>query len=410
MFSFFCHRWPLARGAVFIEILVSGLFVSHPLIANPDYLIARDVPAIIGTSRKNLVAIFNAGTIDKPDFRMQKPTVVPVGEDGKIIWFKNDAWRSEPIIARDRILIEEDMLGQPAKGRFALQGCTPKNGAYFKNKRGTMWLASCDETVTKKIDDKTKRVIYDEAGGAINSRFYRYQFKPENQMLFKEVALRGDQEMILARDSDLYIRSDVKNFFTLNFSSADIESKMMDYRIEPLTALASLGFYLKVLFFKLTLDLRTDVAFFESSANIPMVMTLPVNAAKRLNPKSGVLYSFQLGDRITKESLNVNMPVLKSNSIFGEYAAEGIAYCGEYCRYDMVLSSSGKRLKLQIAMARHLVEKGFFPWFVSDVEALQKDMGWSLRSDLSMNQRVGIYFEVSRLPKGSHPWDFWISF
>jgi hypothetical protein len=104
------------------------------------------------------------------------------------------------------------------------------------------------------------------------------------------------------------------------------------------------------------------------------------------------------------------MPVLKSNSIFGEYAAEGLPYCGEYCRYDMVLSSSGKRLKLQIAMARHLVEKGFFPWFVSDVEALQKDMGWSLRSDLSMNQRVGIYFEVSRLPKGSHPWDFWISF
>lgn len=410
LFRFFSHKKPLWFPALFIQILTAGLFYSDRASCNPEFVIAKDVPGIIGLPRKSLVVVFNVGTTEKPDFRMQKPTVVPISDQGKILWYKDDSWRSEPINFRDRILIEQDMLGRPASGRLAFQGCTPKNGALYKNRRGTLWLASCDESVTKKIDDRIMRVVYDEAGGAINSRFYRYTFKPENQMLFKEVSLKGDSDMILAKDSDLYIRSDVKNFFTLNFSSADIESKMMDYRVEPLTALASLGFYLRVLFFKLTLDLRTDVAFFESSANIPMVMTLPVNAAKRLNSKSGVLYSFQLGDNITKESLRVNMPTLKSNSIFGEFSAEGLPYCLDYCRYDMILPSAGKRLKLQITMAKNLVEKGFFPWFVSDVSAMRKDMDWSLRSDLGMNQRVGIYFEVSKLPKGSHPWDFWISF
>jgi hypothetical protein len=354
--------------------------------------------------------MFNAGQADKPDFRMQKPDVIPVSNDGKILWFKDFSWKSEPLNIRDRLILEQDMLGSPVKGRYAFEGCWPRNGEMVRTKKGTAWIASCPDSVIRKINEKTMRVVYDEKAGSIASRFYKYRFKQENQMLFDEVTLKGYPDVVLARDSDLYIRSDVKNFFTLNFSSSDIESKMMERRIEPLTALASIGFYLKVLFFKLTLDLRTDVAFFESSANIPMVMTLPVNASKRLNSKSGVLYSFQLGDAITKESLTVNMPTLQSNSIFGDFSSEGLIYCGDYCRYDFVVPSAGKRLKLQIVMARHLVEKGFFPWFVPDVDARQKDMKWSLRSDMSLNQRVGIYFEVSKLPKGSHPWDFWISF
>ncbi len=404
------QRRPLWWTPLFIQILTGSLFYSQALRGNPEFILAKDVPGLVGKSRKSAVVIFNVGTPEKPDFRMQSPSIVPVSSDGKISWFKDLAWKLESVNIRDRFVIEEDMLGRAVQGRFAFEGCTPRNGEIVKFRRGTAWLASCENSVVGKINDKTMRVVYDENAGSIASRFYKYKFKPENQMLFDEVTLKGTSNVVLAKDSDLYIRSDVKNFFTLNFSSSDIESKMMDRRIEPLTALASIGFYLKVLFFKLTLDLRTDVAFFESSANIPMVMTLPVNASKRLNSKSGVLYSFQLGDAITKDSLSVNMPLLKSNSIFGDFSADGLAYCGEFCRFDLVVPSGGKRLKLQITMARHLVEKGFFPWFVGDVGALQKDMSWSLRSDMALNQRVGIYFEVSKLPKGSHPWDFWISF
>jgi hypothetical protein len=194
-------------------------------------------------------------------------------------------------------------------------------------------MASCSEEITKTINAKINRVSYDEARGSVTSRFYNYKFKKDNNMLFEEVSLKSSPDVVIARDSDLYIRSDVKNFFTLNFSSADIESKLIEKRIDSLAALASLGFYLKVLFFKLTLDLRTDVAFFESSANIPMVMTLPVTASKRLHRKSGVLYSFQLGDAVSTTALKVDMPILKDKSIDGNFIQPGLVFCRDICQY-----------------------------------------------------------------------------
>jgi hypothetical protein len=62
---------------------------------------------------------------------------------------------------------------------------------------------------------------------------------------------------------------------------------------------------------------------------------------------------------------------------------------------------------MKINIHKSLVEKGMFPWFVRDVSKEREKMGWSIAESKG---RVGLYFEVSRLPKGSHPWDFWISF
>jgi hypothetical protein len=396
--------------AFIIQIFTVGLFYSAPLSANPEYISGGEVLGVVGKPRNSLVVVFNVGTLEHPDLRMQRPTVVPLGDQGKILWFKDQVWQSEPLVITDKIIVEKDMLGAAVRRHFTLDGCIPTNGDIVRTVNGTAWLASCNDTVTRTLNKNVMRVVYDEPANSVSSRFYRYKFKPENQMLFSEVALRSGSNQVVARDSDLYIRADVRNFFSLNFSSRDIESKMMDHRVEPLAALASLGFYLKILFFRLTLDLRTDVAFFESAANIPMVMTLPVDAQKRLHPKSGVLYSFELGDGVRKGDLNINMPVLMSDSISGDFIGKGKSYCRELCLYDISLKTSEKTLKMQISIARHLVEKGFFPWYVDDVAAAKQNMNWALKQQQLSKQRVGIYFEVSKLPKGSHPWDFWISF
>jgi hypothetical protein len=80
------------------------------------------------------------------------------------------------------------------------------------------------------------------------------------------------------------------------------------------------------------------------------------------------------------------------------------------CEYRLEIPTEQKRLLLKITIDPVLVRRGMFPWFVPDVKALQNDMKWSLPSSLDLKNRVGLYFEVSGLPKGSHPWDFWISF
>ena len=65
---------------------------------------------------------------------------------------------------------------------------------------------------------------------------------------------------------------------------------------------------------------------------------------------------------------------------------------------------------MEIVLPRQVVELGMFPWFVSDIGAATKEMGWKLPEKLDLKNRVGIYFEVSGRPKGSHPWDFKMSF
>ena len=391
-----------------------GLFYSATGKAEPVFVFASEIRALLGTSRSQLVAIYNQGTPEAPDFRMARPAVVPVGKDGKIIWFDNESWRRRGLETLDRVIIEQDMLGQTAAKVHVFAGCLPRRGERLEVAGRVVWLASCDQGVVDKISTKASRVIYDPQAATVASSLYSYKFKASNHMLFERVAISGKTPKVIVTDSDLYIRSDIKNFFTLNFNSGDIESKIEERRGESLSQLASVGFYLRVLFFKLTLDLRTDVAFFESSANIPMVMTLPVNASKRLNRKSGVLYSFKVDDAIDLSAIRPSMPTLTPSNIEGDIAAAGLLACGalseQACEYRLEIPAEQKRLLLQINIDPVLVRRGMFPWFVPDVKALQNDMKWSLPSSLDLKNRVGLYFEVSGLPKGSHPWDFWISF
>lgn len=402
----FCRQVIKLRVS-FTQKIVVGLFLSQAAQAHPQYKFAYDFPSLLQKPRSSIIVIFNAGSADKPDFRLALPAIVPVTRDGKILWFDNDAWRSEPFNGTDRVVIEKDMLGSDVRSNYSFPGCLPKGGEKFVTEQGVAWMASCNQDVIAKIDSKVRRVVYDPAGGQILSRFYSYKFKKDNHMLFDEVKLRGASDFIIAKDSHLYIRSDVRNFFTLNFSSADIESDLKQKRIDPLAAFASLGFYLKVLFFKLTLDLSTDVAFYESSANIPMVMTLPVNAHARLHRKSGVLYNFRLGEQLDPKSIKVNMPLLDSNALKSDFEKVGLTYCTDICRYEIEVANPIKVVRMKINIARNLVEKGMFPWFVDDLAKHREAMRWTLDD---YKGRVGLYFEVSKLPKGSHPWDFWLTF
>jgi hypothetical protein len=386
---------------------MAGLFLSNTAFGVPEYRTAADFPSLLQLPRSTITVIYNEGTRSRPNFKMALPAIVPVSKDGKIIWFKDELWRSEPFNGSDRVIFEKDMLGSDATGKYSFPGCQPRHGEKLETPKGVAWLVSCPTDITKTIDRQSHRVIYKPEAHEILSRFYSYKFKKENHMLFESVTLRGDQEHVISQDSHLYIRSDVKNFFTLDFSSDDIESQLKHKRIDPLAAFASLGFYLKVLFFKITLDLTTDVVFYERSANIPMMMTLPVNAYDMLHRKSGVLYNFRLGDGVDPKAIKVKMPVLEAQNLTNNFEKNGLSFCQTTCTYELEIPNPVKPLQMKIQIARSLVERGMFPWFVDDVGKHKTAMRWDLEDD---KNRLGLYFEVSKLPKGSHPWDFWLTF
>jgi len=229
-------------------------------------------------------------------------------------------------------------------------------------------------------------------------------------MLFDSISFKNSNgvPVQVATDADILIRADIKNFFTMQFDSTDIVTQMKAYRIEPFAALASLNFYLKILFFRISLDLETDVQFFKDSAHIPMVITIPRDANQRLNRKSGVLYSFALSENM-REIRPVKMPVLNPDKLSIQ---EGLEYCdGNICSYEVSFQTSAvanKVLTLMLKLPRRLAEFGMIPRFVVDVGDSAPAMQWSMpRSQRGMH-RVGLYLEVSGLPKSQHPWDVWL--
>jgi hypothetical protein len=302
----------------------------------------------------------------------------------------------------DRVSMVHGAFPCKAKGFYELKDRTSEKYAY---------LAQCEELVNTV--DYPKVVSFDKSRNLLTSKYYMYEFNPYNYMQFKSIKINGNNNdyIEVARDSKLIITSDVKNFFSLHFDSKQIESNLERTRLGPIANLARLSFFLRILFFKLDMSLSTDVAFFEDAGHIPMMINLPVDSYKYLNPKSGILYTWNIPQGAVDQNFVINMP-----SIDPAITAQGFKRLGEYgqkyclegiCSYFFSFLTGGRTLTMKMEITEELVKKGFFPQFVSDVSIYRKAMDWEIELNKG-SRNIGMYFEFSGLPKGGHPWSFWL--
>ncbi len=343
----------------------------------------------------------------------------PVSEDGRFVFYENDTWRREPIEKFDRLVMSPADFGPartpgenlPCRGPVVYQledKQSPGNFAY---------LTSCPGVV-RPDQIQQNAVAWLKESNVLETQRYRYEFNPKNNMLFRAVFLAGadGQKKLVARDSELLIKSDVKRFFTMHFDSDDIESYLETTRLGPLGTLARVSFYLRILFFKIKMSLTTDVTFYDDAGHIPMMVHLPVEARRHLNPSSGILYSWALADGVAVDLSKLELPMLDPEQVkkgFKELSKVGLTRCrGDSCRYRFVATAGSDREERELAMefeiARSLVEKGFFPHFVRDVAEFNGVMNWDINEAKLKSPRIGLYFEVSGLPAGGSPWDFWL--
>jgi hypothetical protein len=337
---------------------------------------------------------------------------------GQMQWFADGSWLEQNLSEHDQIIIDEGQFGVSTQRSLRLMGCSPITGVKIRSKRRLQtenletYLVQCSDDVKMTIPARISPVRYDLTQGYLESDSYFYKYKPKNHMLFESVRIKAKDgtQFEIAKDADLLIRADIKNFFNMQFDSSDIESKMKFSRSEKVGAFATIGFYLNILFFKVSMDLDTDVRFFSSSAHIPMILTTPVDARKNLNPKSGVLYSFVLGDQV-QELSQIEMPRLSDTVSKQELTSK---HCQDFrCVFSLKVeraSPDATTFSLELNLPLKLVELGMFPQFVSDVGDVAKDMGWALDKRQRGQKRVGLYLEVSGLPKGEQPWDLWMDF
>ncbi len=412
-FMTFIKRGSLRRSSLIVAVFT----LSNPVEARPELFLALKQPQMIGYARDSMIVVTNEGTLLAPKLRMRRPGIVPLDRTGHFKWGSDELWRRQGISPNDQINLTDEMFGSSVSTALKFSGCVPQNGiriqknAYDSDKN-VAWLASCGPEIIKRLPTHGQQVAVDFDREILSSKSYQYKYKTKNHMLFDSIKLRTVEGIFLpfTHDADLLIRADVRNFFTLQFDSEDIESHMRATRIEEFGALATMQFYLKILFFKLTLDLDTDIAFYSSSSHIPMVLTVPKNAEKRLNLKSGILYSFVLDENVTPDPSS-RMPKLNPSA---DLIDGGVAnYClNDLCQYSIRFTrdvdAAKSEFSIELSIPKNLVERGMYPRFVEDAVEQGKEMGWHFSKQQKEKRRHGIYFEVSRLPAGEHAWDLWL--
>lgn len=360
-----------------------------------------------------------------PGWRALPMQVDPVDDDGHLLFFQDMSFLREQARPTDFLSFRrEEFAGPSASGRLASLPPLPCRGpAVFElTDPGTgraAFLTNCGAAV-EPLPEQKGAVVFDPVAHMIASRHYQYRFNPNNYMQFAAINFRTDAAggawIPVAMDSRMTIRADVKNFFTMNFDARHIESTMESSRMGLVGNLARLSFFLKVLFFHIRMSLATDVGFYEDAGHIPMMVNIPVDAAAYLRPASGILYSWRLSPLAATGQQRLRVPRLDVPLVrrgWRDLAELGRAYCvKDVCRYAFAVTIGGgaqeqQRLEMNFAIRPELVARGFFPMLVANVGGASQDMGWDFE-DAEETQRIGLYFEVSGLPAGGHPWDFWL--
>jgi hypothetical protein len=398
-------------------IYLGAVFTSQKVKACPAALFGQDLLPQMQAKRQELVIYSGkytgvAGHKSSVQWTPVPLQVDPIDQQGHID-FTSKTFLGRPLVSSDLIMFRTEAFGDKIDLKRHKMPCSYSD-VFEMREAGANRFAYLTNCLDKDlIRNYPQSVSFNKKDSNLETRHYLYEFNSENFMQFNNIYLRRSNKTLerVAKDSKLVITSDVKNFFTLHFDSKQIESKLEDSRLGPIANLARLTFFLRILFFKLDMSLSTDVAFFEDSGHIPMMINLPVDSFKYLNPKSGILYTWVIPNEIDRNTIVTRMPALdvgKTGLGWKNLSQMGLAYCrSSLCQYSFGLETAEKSLTMKMEIKRSLVEKGFFPQYVGDVNQFREAMDWDIETEPGV-RRLGMYFEFSGLPKGGHPWNFWL--
>ena len=340
----------------------------------------------------------------------------PLDRNGKLDFSQGLKPWSSRLSPNDRlVLLNEDFVEQPDSLLPDQWPCEADAAyelrlAHDPKRKALLFLC---RHIQNNFSSSSTPVKIDAEKRTINTETYQYTYRRSNQLLFDAISLRrGGKLYEVSTEADQLIYSDIKNFFTMRFGADDVEAKILDYRHSPLGLASRLSFFLRILFFRINLSLLPEAYYFKDSVYIPMVMHLPVHASDYLNFRSGVFFTWKTATEVRWDLSQSRMPTidqyLAANSL-GQLKSIAASFCQKHsCRFSAVaILPTNERVELIFSLRPGLIDRGFFPFFITDSTVLDKT--WGRVSSFS-GKRQGFFFETSGLGKGSHLWDFWIRF
>ena len=345
-----------------------------------------------------------------------------VDGDGLLDFAEEDVlWQSKPLSSQDRMVVQESSFGKKdipseawsqlpcrAERRFLLELKSPKSGEIA--------LVQCDQPRAAS-QERVARIVHDEVLQKVTSPLYEYHYQSNNHLLFNEIRVKDPVTGIsdvIGRDAKQSIHINVRNFFNLNLNDRNVTSVLQKTRTGPLSLMGEVTTFLKILFFKINLELNLGVSFFEQSVFLPMVLTMPVEAPTRVHPKSGLLFTWEIDpNKLTIEDKS-QMPPLRADLIQDGYEAlkqYGLEQCREEqsgsCQFFYKIKFGRNAFRVSFRVPKKEVALGFFPMLVLDEEKARAELAWP-KVEI-MAPRLGFYMETGALTKGMHFWDLWLS-
>ncbi len=385
----------------------------------PAYVHAKELPVPLKGARQDVRAFALEESAGVRRWRSIPLQVDPLDEKGVLLAPAEGGLplNQQPLATLDRIDLRREGFGP----RASASDPVPCQGATQVLELGSPdaldrygYLTVCPNDGGKTLAREANPVSVNQSIQKINAQRFEYEYQPNNQLMYKSLIAKGPwgAPVLAAADADLNLHLDVKSFFTMDFTNKDVESYVNSTSAGKVGAASSIDFFLSLLFFKINLKMATTASFFADSAHIPSLIDVPVEAPNRLNPGSGLLYSWTRKAATIDQSNplrtlpNANPKELLAGNT--TVAKTGLPYCkGEMCVYRLRGSVATEQFGLDINVPKNVVAMGFFPVFVGDVAQFKKDMNWD-DEPTEGKDRVAIFFNNSGLRKGQYKIDQWI--
>ena len=379
----------------------------------PAFLTAEKLPAWVSNSSPKELRLFTLNP--KLNWEQQPLQIDPITSEGLFDQSRHKTDTQPTIQPKDRFVFYTEKFGQQVSSKTTLP-CQTSNLVEVTAPGPTFgYIARCQSSDSNSITvNPTLPVTIESKDRKITSSQFEYIYNPRNELLYESLsAVTPDGRLLRsAYDANIGLRIDVKKFFTLHFDDGDIESYVNASKTGELGVVESVAFYLRLFALKFDLKINTIASFFKSGANIPMIVDVPVDAAGRLNPASGSIYTLKLD----KAEFEMDHPLSSMPNFDGKLVSAGsedikkagLRRCkGNRCEYKMMGRLENNSFALAMSVPREAVEMGFFPMFVYDVKEFKNDLGWKGADKSTPNERA-IFFQTHNLTKGKYKVDSWI--
>lgn len=238
----------------------------------------------------------------------------------------------------------------------------------------------------------------------VQSEYYQFFYDADRILHIKEINIKGPHESKFKpffKESTFNLLINLKYFLSMTFDENRIVSKLTGYRNGPIRLLARVSFSFDLYFFSLSLNLVSEMTFFNNAIIIPAILNLPKSPIKQVNYGSGLLMGFQFNPEEQTTFMGSNINKMRQHQAVKSDKSTRKATFTEYPVLQLALKQADQFSLIEFHGKNSLpnIENQLFYTLKQGPQGPQTGLlAWAWEK----NFNLGFYFEGSQLKKGHY--------